>query len=88
MRLIDADALKNRLTALVRGGANLNYSIADEIDKALTIEPERKTGEWIFDENAVLLFDGGEYRCSVCDTSCCESYWKYCPHCGSDNGGE
>ena len=40
MRAIDADPLKNRLTALVRGGTNLNYCIADEIDRALTIEPE------------------------------------------------
>lgn len=49
-------------------------------------EPERRTGEWILDENAVLLFDGGEYRCSVCGGGGCESYWNYCPHCGSLNG--
>ena len=49
-------------------------------------EPERQTGEWIIDENAVLPFESGDCRCSVCGGGGCESYWNYCPHCGSLNG--
>lgn len=48
-------------------------------------ETGRRIGEWIDDSD--LPFDVG-CRCSVCGTSGCASYWKYCPHCGSDNGGE
>lgn len=47
---------------------------------------ERQTGEWIIEENAALPFDSGDCRCSVCGGGGCESYWNYCPHCGSLNG--
>lgn len=52
------------------------------------IEPERKTGEWIFKGY-------GEYRCSSCrrvvdlDMEILMSIesFNYCPYCGSYNGG-
>ena len=57
----------------------------EKIGQLPSVQPERQTGEWIFDENIALPFDSGEYRCSVCDSDCCESYWNYCPYCGSLN---
>ena len=87
-RLIDADRLleEHRMhTYYHLPNGDTAIPIID-IQHAPTVEPERQTGEWIFDENAVLLFDGGEYRCSVCGGGGCESYWNYCPHCGSLNG--
>ena len=86
-RLIDADRL------LEEHRMNTYYHLPNgdtavpiiDIQHAPTIEPERKTGEWIIDENAVLPFGSGDCRCSVCGGGC-ESYWNYCPHCGSLNG--
>ena len=94
MRCIDADALKNRLTALVRGGTNLNYCIADMIDRAPTIEPERKKGEWNFIGDQM-------FECSECGTYYTQSQFhqmrvrisdtefpKFCPNCGADMRGD
>ena len=62
----------------------------EKVEEAIEVlsdaQPKRKTGEWIIDENAVLPFVSGDCRCSVCGGGGCESYWNYCPHCGSLNG--
>ena len=81
MRIIDGDELAKHF---VPKQAYFTESIIYKIKNA-PIAPERQTGEWIIDENAALPFDG-DCRCSVCGGGGCESYWNYCPHCGSLNG--
>ena len=61
-----------------------------EIDNATTIEPERKTGEWIPSFNG--RFTGGAYwfHCSKCERIVPDvrnGGWNFCPNCGSKNGG-
>ena len=88
MRLIDADRLleeRRMHTYYHLPNGDIAVPIID-IQNAPTIEPERQTGEWIIDENAALPFASGDCRCSACGGGGCESYWNYCPHCGSLNG--
>lgn len=67
--------------------ANPQYSIAYCIGEAMralpAAEPERKKGKWI---------DEHDMTCSVCGFECDDPYYlgdaKYCPNCGSYNGGE
>lgn len=79
MLLIDGDELAKRF---VPKQAYFTESIIEKIKNSPIM---RQTGEWIDDSD--LPFDVG-CRCSVCGASGCVSYWNYCPHCGSDNGGE
>lgn len=80
MLLIDGDELAKRF---VPKQAYFTESIIEKIKNAPII---RQTGEWIIDENTALPFVSGDCRCSVCGGGGCESYWNYCPHCGSLNG--
>lgn len=96
MRLIDADALKRRaqkaateawkmkLTARVETTLN---QFLDWINQAPTIEPERKKGEWIEQDDG---WDGVYYECSVCkeaftliDGTPSDNLYNYCPNCGA-----
>lgn len=79
MRIIDGDELAKRFVP------KQAYFTENIIEKIKTAPIMRQTGEWIIDENAALPFDG-DCRCSVCGGGGCESYWNYCPHCGSLNG--
>lgn len=53
-------------------------------------QPERKKGKWI---SADAMFHGVPFYCSECgentrDTVMGTPRWKFCPMCGSYNGGE
>ena len=95
MRLIDADALIEKLEAWKKEAerieANINYTFASAIIAQVNAEPtieERKTGEWIeVDDDRI------SGKCSVCG-------WEahlyeddvvgmlYCPNCGARMDGE
>ena len=76
MRLIDADALRDRLQSLADDGWNKSTTTswaeafsecADMVDEAPTIEPERKKGMWID-------CDGSDHwKCDKC--GCRAGYW-------------
>lgn len=56
----------------------------DIVSDAPTIEPERKKGKWIRNDN-------GTYSCSVCQSWIPEEqhyYARYCLYCGTDMRGE
>ena len=102
MRLIDADALIELLQAwkcvAQERGAEINNLFASatiaQVDAMPTIEPERKTGEWIgtaydgyADGNPVYY----EWKCSKCGCIIEEEErptYNYCPQCGADMRGE
>lgn len=85
MRLIDADALKDKFRGTNANGINLEldrYAIKC-IDDAPTIVQERK-GRWKSDEQE------GDIMCSCCGdwwASGFETAFHYCPHCGAHMEG-
>lgn len=89
MRLIDADVLIHELNNSHYPGApyvDAGISIAiGKVCDAPTIEPERKTGMWIPDNNN---YYEERYICSACkrsykvDTCMGKPIWNYCP-CGA-----
>lgn len=97
MRLIDADAMKERLgmahecddcddpRACRYDSIYTKRDFCLCIDDEPTVE-ERKTGRWIWDDEG--------YHCSECffhaygDTlNCLDGTFKYCPHCGAKMEG-
>ena len=82
VRLIDANALKDRLP-----------TFAGVIDEQPTIEPELRHGRWI---DAHMISGGDFYRCSECGCYIEQIYFandynvRYCPNCGTkmDGGAE
>lgn len=89
MRAIDGDALIDKYGDwYTEEGTEEGYigTIKGIVDSMPTIEPERKTGKWIVIRDAS---SGQEFlSCSMCDYfSMGEEDWKYCPNCGSFNGG-
>lgn len=93
MRLVDADALLQ-----CKFSNPIGYTaFSNLVKRQPTIEPERETGEWIMDgEKCGELM----WRCSECKVSeavptatsfvswIAYPQWKFCPNCGSYNGGE
>lgn len=88
MRLIDADELIKGFDLCIDTVDNtVSILIASTFKRIVnnqpTIEPERKTGHWIF------IGDG--YKCSECRSV--YSWWadsqtsNYCPDCGADMRG-
>lgn len=86
-RLIDADALKDRLQSLAYDDWNQGVSTswadayrecADMVDEQPTIEPERKKGK------AVVKSDGekGFWVCNQCGEDV-HTWDKYCSECGA-----
>lgn len=92
MRAIDADAMLARLE---------EWNTSDSTDRALynftlhrileqpTIEPERKKGKWLPDNNSLYEM---RFVCSECKTSEVvptigftkyEPIWDFCPNCGA-----
>lgn len=80
--------------AFYSGGGEIStewWCVEDMIENAPTIEPERKTGKWI--KHAI----GHEHTPWGFDCSECGEWfvvgeevikkYKYCPNCGSYNGG-
>ena len=92
MRLIDADALMERLKAWDTNDATdkglYNFAL-NRVLEAPTIEPERKTGEWIHDGYDIP--HGVDWmHCSECGRR--EPYvpaamTNFCPNCGADMRG-
>ena len=93
MRLIDGDALEDRLQSLayddwnqgvITSWADAYRECADMVYEQPTIEPERKKGKWID-----ITKDGGcfLYKCSECSDLFLEDY-NFCPNCGADMRGE
>lgn len=93
MRLIDADALKNKFVESSRYDGdevleiidkaptvcNDNYSMGyqDGVRKVLS---ERPQGEWI-DTGNMEEYWAEEYQCSICGA---KDHWhKFCPNCGA-----
>lgn len=73
MRLINANALINRIVFHTDWTTDEKEAFEDEINAEPTIE-ERKTGKWI---------DGYKrQRCSICRYNGVRS-WEYCPNCGA-----
>ena len=103
MRLIDADALKDRLQTLSYDDwnqgvsttwANAYAECADMVEDMPTIEPERKS-DWIKMSDR----DGIYYACNECGEDLMRFrniYGKlqsvnptdFCPNCGADMRGE
>lgn len=60
-----------------------------EIREMLESEPERKKGKWICSDD---YYETGV--CSACEWDVgeayadCKKWFKYCPNCGSYNGGD
>ncbi len=83
MRLIDADALKEKRTCL--WDPALGYCacvLIEDIDAAPTITPEdcRPHGRWEFDSYTAKY--GNPYRCSQFKEEYDDTH-NYCPHCGA-----
>ena len=83
MRLIDADALKEKYGDYWdREIEHPKYqdTFGEIIDGMPTIEP--KHGEWLFDKD-------GYFSCSVCGKKPHDqtTTTDYCPKCGAKNGG-
>ena len=92
-RLIDADALKNEFPkdSDWEYPVNTNEYVCEMIDAQPTIEPERKTGEWL-----ELTNTNHTYVCSVCGRmlvnitdgkNTVTKNYPFC-HCGADMRGE
>lgn len=89
MRLIDADAFKQRNERLLK--CDFPYiseeTLEELLDDAPTIEEQKKGfWEWV---------DDMDYRCSVCHKyaygclgEVLSGHYKYCPYCGSAMEGE
>ena len=83
MRLIDADALLNRMTKAMESGSNLNGTFHLYIEHAPTIQ--RPTGEWIQKDMCADRF------CSECNYAVWDSEaeeYNFCPNCGAKMFGE
>lgn len=90
MRLIDANALINRIVFHTDWTTDEKEAFEDEINAEPTIE-ERKTGKWIYGENK-YGHDG--WQCDQCGHWILWDYHvsmedaerdlpKYCPNCGA-----
>lgn len=96
MRLIDADALMERMyhdafesdTDMQKwdSGCWIRYKMFENaMDSAPTVE-ERRKGKWI----GKPIAGYSTVRCSCCEEVFLENEgkWNYCPNCGADMRGE
>lgn len=104
MKLIDADALMEAINTWPKFGVdergrivpwNERYEPYIHLRDAViaitgmpTIEPQRKTGKWIEQDDG---WDGVYYECSCCkeaftliDGTPSDNLYNFCPNCGSD----
>lgn len=87
-RLIDADALKQKITMVTKQykpNAIMERPaiLLEDVDEAPTIEAEPiRYGEWI---GKPMIGGYSRMRCSVCDNVFLDNKekWNYCPHCGA-----
>lgn len=87
-RLIDAIGLKQAL--VVSAILEDKKTIEQIIDEQPTIEPERKTGHWVYRPEWSKY--GDVWSCSECGEKTSQSVmgeprFKYCPMCGADMRG-
>lgn len=82
MRLIDADALKEKLFI---DGDNWNPVVTEvEINEMPTIEAAPVVhGEWKFTSRLRNGRSAFSIRCSACDSSQGANWMNYCPNCGA-----
>ena len=93
MRLIDGDALQEKLTKKKPGPANARYTegfndallrFKSMIHTAPTIEPERRTGRWVKVNGKTAINCSACYHCSWSrsfeDTV---KRFNFCPNCGA-----
>jgi len=92
MRLVDADALMEHV---YRDRFDSRELIAEMVRNAPTVEPERKTGRWIWNPDG-MDWGLGAWCCSECRTKA-ETWWasderynplmcsggKFCGNCGA-----
>ena len=82
MRLIDADALREKAHKLPNGYNHgwFHKCVDEMIDTAPTIDPVRN-GKWTYDDEC----NTGIYAiCSACGKSVYQAgEWLYCPMCGA-----
>lgn len=91
MRLIDADALKERVCGDCPGNdctpdatdTVYGCTLVDSIDQMPTIEPEVRHGRWI------MLEPYGAHhtrrrKCSECGEIKAQELTNFCPDCGAD----
>jgi len=79
MRAIDADDLKTAFPVCDNSKSVLIASVRATINHMPTIEPERKTGRWIEQEDVWDVY----YECSACGEPW-DNRMKFCPNCGAD----
>lgn len=85
MRLIDADHLISLVNDATILGNGFKQAFTAIVNGEPTIEPERKTGQWLPDNNN---YYEERYICSACkrsykvDTCMGKPIWNYCP-CGA-----
>ena len=97
MRLIDADALGNRLYHEVfekdskdqrwDSGCWIRYRLLEKVleEQPTVAQPERKKGKWITSDD---MYETGVCSVCKCDSQEPVSYaitmFKYCPNCGAE----
>ena len=101
MRLIDADALKEKIECYIEqitGYTDVVHeimsdvfrSVVDDIKDMRTIDAEPvKHGEWLEWELFSTNSRWYRYECSCCGEKYNKdiTYWKFCPECGADMRG-
>lgn len=87
MRLIDADHLRRWILSRVFKTQLSVADVIDQIDREDTIEPQRKKGKWIEQED---WWEDVYYECSACgkpwtmiDGTPWDNGMKFCPNCGA-----
>ena len=76
--LIDRKAVIDFLSGTANLDPKLEGSLVMYVMSLPDIQPERKTGKWI-------LNDDKRYHCSSCDGIAPKGYrWSFCPECGAD----
>lgn len=94
-RAIDALELKRSISASVL--CEDGKRIFDIIDEQPTIEPERKTGEWVLQDTSYwrsthagdVQINRVNLKCSVCGWRNHERKdYIYCPNCGASMAGD
>ena len=90
-RAIDADALEKEgwsLHRTIRVDKNTEEYQTKPLRQVPTIEPERKKGTWIEQDDS---WDGVYYECSACggpwttiDGTPWDNGMNFCPHCGAE----
>ena len=95
MRLIDADALIALVEDSTILGDGFKQAFCAIVRGEPTIEPERKTGQWIHKSKPLDFCTEWWYECSECGSKPPNDRYghpnhltDFCPDCGADMRGE